>query len=124
MAVSIWIIDDDQDNRELLADLLRYYRFSVNTDSLKIFQEQPAYFSEILRNCSPDLLIIDVPFPYLSNWIWIKNNLVNKMTGQKLILITTNPLLQKTVSAYPIIVKPPSKDAFLDQIRRLLPPRP
>jgi DNA-binding response OmpR family regulator len=58
--VRVLVVDDDEDQLDLIARLLRHERFEVRTTSEAIG------FSNLVRSFAPDLVLLDVEIPALT----------------------------------------------------------
>ena len=120
MSTNILIIEDDEDSRETLADILEMEGYKVacvgNGDEALVY----------LRHASrPDLILLDLMMPVMDGWAFRKEQKRHTELSEIPVVVLSGDgnVAQKaaSVDAADYLMKPINLDRLFDAVNRLLP---
>jgi CheY-like chemotaxis protein len=107
--VGVLIVDDDEDAREILADIVRKAGYSVATAA------NGAEALELLHRCRPEMILLDVMMPVMDGatfrqeqrhnreWIRIPTIVMTGVANEPVLDVAVEDTLRKPVSAQAVL---------------------
>jgi CheY-like chemotaxis protein len=107
--VGVLIVDDDEDAREILADIVRKAGYSVATAA------NGAEALELLHRCRPEMILLDVMMPVMDGatfrqeqrhnreWIRIPTIVMTGVANEPMLDVAVEDTLRKPVSAQAVL---------------------